>query len=67
NALYKRHKSQPAPDETYTVGHRARDDDLHVVKTGSLTEDGTKLHLHELTVGPGIFQEVHFRTLGTPE
>ncbi|KAF9277553.1 hypothetical protein BGZ74_003303, partial [Mortierella antarctica] len=71
NVLYKRHKSQPAPDGTYAVGHRSRDGDLHVVKKGSLTEDGTedgtKLRLHELTVGPDIFQEVHFPTLGTPE
>ncbi|KAG0331283.1 hypothetical protein BG000_011044 [Podila horticola] len=64
NALNKRHKSQPAPDQTYTVGHRARDGDLYVVKKGVLaeatTEDSTKLRLHELTVGPGIFHILVF-------
>ncbi|KFH69867.1 hypothetical protein MVEG_04671 [Podila verticillata NRRL 6337] len=64
NALNKRHKSQPVPDETYTVGHRARDGELHVVKKGALaeaaTEGSTKLRLHELTVGPGIFHVLVF-------
>jgi hypothetical protein len=31
-----------------------------VVKKGGLTEDGTKLRLHELTVGPGIFHVLVF-------
>ncbi|KAG0356886.1 hypothetical protein BG005_004150, partial [Podila minutissima] len=56
------------PDETYTVGHHARDGDLHVVKKGGLikdgtedgTENGTKLRMHELTVGPGIFHVLVF-------
>ncbi|KAF9310332.1 hypothetical protein BG006_004837, partial [Podila minutissima] len=39
NALNKCHKSQPAPYETYTVGHRARDGDLHV-QTKVLTMKG---------------------------
>ncbi|KAG0028141.1 hypothetical protein BGZ81_004990 [Podila clonocystis] len=63
NALNKRHKSQPAPDDTYTVGRRARDGDLIMVKKGALTEvteDSTKLRLHELTVGPGIFHILVF-------
>ncbi|KAF9277838.1 hypothetical protein BGZ74_003252 [Mortierella antarctica] len=68
NALNKRHKRQPVPDETYTAGHHARDGDLHVVNKGGLimdgtedgTENGTKLRLHELTVGPGIFHVLVF-------
>lgn len=46
------------------MGHRARDGDLHVVKKGALaeaaTENSTKLRLHELTVGPGIFHVLVF-------
>ncbi|KAG0345405.1 hypothetical protein BG004_003730 [Podila humilis] len=60
NALNIRHETQSVPDESYSVGHRARDGELHVVTKDTTTTTCSIVRLHDLTVAPGIFHILVF-------